>query len=405
MGLLGVGMALGEQFRAEPSTMSDGSAWVGDGDDLVRGSSITGEADYLLKGVYPEGKHRQIAQDGTDAVVVVGDQAFTIDPATLEKKNTREVGDEAVALMRGGAGYVVAPGLVTCMDPTGTSAGGTISLKSSASTAPPGVVDADGRLWLAMTRLGEVSQIEDCEVVQRTKVFDAGHDVDLTLAAGIPVLLDRTDEVLHWLDLRSGAPAVSVDVDGAARLQGPSVEGDRVWLTHPDGRLVGIDRDGDAVELDLDATDLLRPEVVDERVFVPSGAGEVEIVDTPEGEDPSVLGAKDLPAAAADDFTTFVQDGDIWYSTPSEREAGFVATDGELRELEIDREELEAQREAAAAEAADVRPAPRPRPPSGSSSPIATRRPTPPSRRSNRRGTPPTAIPPVTVPSDRAPRR
>ncbi len=336
VGLLGVGMMVGDRFQAQPSRMTDGSAWVGSEDDLVHGSSVTGRGDWIVSDV---GAEAAISQDGRDAMVVVNGRAFGLSATTLAPtKATLPASDTAVSLVRGGKGYLISDGRISCVDPqTFERVGKPLTVPGRVS----GVVDDKGRLWVALARNGEVHRIDDCKVDLRAEVFDAGHDVVLGLAGGKVIAYDRTAGEVAWLDARTGSPKVRATVPKEGLLQGPSSRGDRAWISGPGRTLTGVGRDGKVVTLELSIGELRRPEVIAGRVLVPSKLGKVVVVDAPAGEKPSELGVKALPQAKADDFTSFVNDDRAWYSAPASGKSGTIASDGEIQQLEIDKEELE----------------------------------------------------------------
>lgn len=340
VGLLAAGVVLGDEYRAEPTRMTDGTAWVGRGDDLVRGSAFTGRADAILTGA--GGAGARIAQDGRDTVIVVGGRAVSIDSSSLELGASTEVGRETVPLVRGGHAYLVARGRVDCVDPTtGRRLGPPISTNGSLGV---GVVDDQGVLWLAFKRDGHVWKVRDCEVERQVRVFDAGHDVQVSLAAGRPVVYDATAGALSWIERRTGEAAVTAEVPADGELQGASSEGDRAWVT-AGSEAVGVRRDGDVARVDLRLGSLLRPEVVGERVLVPSRAdgGRVVVVAAPPDGRPRLEVSTDLPAAVEDDFASFVKDGQAWFSAPAAELAGTIATDGEIEDLVVQEEELRRQ--------------------------------------------------------------
>lgn len=389
--LLGVGMALGNQFKAEPTRMTNGTAWVDQGDDLIRGSSFTGRADALLSGA--AAGDSKIAQDGDDTVVVVGDRAFAIDGRSLKASSGDKVAEETTPYVRGGKGYLVSQGQVRCIDPVlGDTLGEPID---TAGNKGVGVVDDDGVLWLAFKRDGFLWKIRDCEVERQEEVFPAGHDVELTLAGGRPVLYDRTDGMVGRIDRRTAKITSRVAVPKGGRVQGPSQEGDRVWVSTPGTEVVGVDGSDEVSKVDVGVDSLLQPQVVKDRVLVPSSAdgGVVVVVSALPGKTPKREATKPLPAAAEGDFESFVKDGQAWFNAPDAKKAGTIATDGEIEALKVNEEKLREEETGKPPPPEDVKaiepppPPPEPPEPAPDAAPVPSPEPAP------------VTVPDATVPS------
>ena len=252
--MLGVGMLVGDRFRSEPERMTDGTAWVPRGSDLVRGSAYTRAADWSARGAVKEHVRADgLGQDGSDVVVVAGKRAFSIDPKTLKPSRSLTVDPDSQAIVRGGRAYIVGDGTVTCLEPgTGVAIAKPVDIGSRGR----GVVDAKGVLWVAVRRSGRVYKIRSssssCRIDRKVDGnFPAGNHVDLTLAGGRVVLADRDAGTVAWLDQRTGEVAQSADVPKGATVQGPSMQGDRVWLSGPGRRLTGVDPKGRVVRVDV----------------------------------------------------------------------------------------------------------------------------------------------------------
>ena len=336
-GLLVVGMATGSRIGSSAGATNDGTAWVADGDRVVRGSSITGAADWILPD--PLGDDAHISQDGNDAVVVDGNgNAYSIDPETMEPSEPVDAPAGTRPVVRGGEAYLVEPGLIRRLDPrTFEPRGAPIKVAGQVEAQ----ADDQGVLWVVETRSGRVLRVRDGKIDRRADVLPPGRAAQLTILNGDqPVVYDTEAGTLTWIDTRSGAADRVVEVEPGGRLQGQSdaTDEDRVWIA-VGGKLIGVDRDGDRVDVDPEGDgELRRPEVVDGRVLAPSTDGRVVAVATDTGE---VVGQAELADARQDDFDTFVKDGRLWYSSRMAGEAGTIDPDADVTPLEVDQEALE----------------------------------------------------------------
>jgi hypothetical protein len=327
-----------------PASLIDGNAWLIHGRDLVHASSSGAKADWLLPEVLAAGAEAaEVSQDGdvTLVVDVAGGSAFSIDAVTLEASDPVEVADDVRPYVSGGQAYLVGDGVVRWLDPA--------TFEEKASIAVPGTVsvtiDGDGILWVLAPRDGSLRRIVRGEVSAEVQVIEPGHDTAITLAGNQPVIHDRDDETLVFVDRRTGRPGDEIVLPGRATLQGPSQEGDRVWLVTEAGTLLGVAPGGDAIEVEVGGAggELHRPEVVDDRVVVPSEGGTVAVFDSEGrrvGDQPA-----DLPAAAEGDFRTFTKDGVVWFNAPQAGLAGTVDGQGAVHPIEVDEDALTSRRE------------------------------------------------------------
>lgn len=341
-----------------PMALADGTAWLVHGNDLVHASSETGRADWLLPDALGEAGAgaARVAQDGDVTLVVdpAGRRAFTVDGVTLEASDPTEVESTARPFVGGGEAYLVGDGVVHWLDPATFEEQATIRVPGRVVAA----IDGDGILWVLAPRDGVLRRIVGGEVTTETQVVGPGHDVAITVAGNRPVVHDRATGGLWFIDRRTGEPGDETVIDGPATMQGPSPAGSRVWLASGDGTLLGVEPGGDAIEVDagLDG-DLLRPEVVADRVVVPSSGGGVAVLDAADGT-PVAPEPADLPAAAEEDFRTFVNEGVVWFNAPGAGLSGTVDADGEVHPIEVDEGRLDQRRSQAAAAAAPIEPTP-----------------------------------------------
>jgi hypothetical protein len=246
--------------------------------------------------------------------------------------------EAAVPFVMGDDAYVVASGVIRRLDP--------VTLEVLDGVAVPGrvvaVQDGDGVLWVYAPRDGSLRRIVDGVQDRQVQVAPPGARRGLTLAAGRPVLFDADGATVEFVDRRSGRPDTPLSLPAPGGLvQGPSLDGSRVWVAQADGRVLGIAPDGAALEVDLDMDSPRRPEVAGDRVHVPAVDGVVVVLD--EATAVPVAEPADLEAAAEDDFSTFVDDGVVWWNVPSLDDAlGTIEDDGSVTRVDVDTDALEA---------------------------------------------------------------
>jgi hypothetical protein len=330
-----------------PAALVDGDAWLVRGRDLVHASSQGAAADWLLPDALAAGAaaSAEVSQDGEVALVVdvAGERAFSIDAVTLEASDPVAVAPDVRPYVGGGQAYLVGDGVVRWLDPATFEEKGSLAVPGTVSAT----IDGDGILWVLAPRDGSLRKVVGGEVTAEVDVVDPGHDSAITLAGNQPVVHDRDDASLVFVDRRTGRPGDEVQLPGPAMLQGPSSEGDRVWLASEAGTLIGIGPAGDAIEVDVPGASgaLRRPEVLSDRVVVASAGGTVSVFD---GTGQPVADAPaDLPAAAEGDFRTFTKDGVVWFNAPDAGLAGTVDGQGGVHPLEVDEESLARRRQQA----------------------------------------------------------
>lgn len=326
-----------------PAALVDGDAWLVHGRDLVHASSQGSAADWMLPDALAVGAEAAaVAQDGDLALVVDvnGERAFSLDAVTLEASDPFAVDPDVRPYVGGGQAYLVGDGQVRWLDPATFEVERSIAVPGSVSAT----VDGDGILWVLAPRDGSLRRVVRGEVTAEVPVVDPGHDAAITLAGNQPVVHDRDDDRLYFVDRRTGRPGDDVVLPGPATLQGPSQQGDRVWLAGDDGALLGIHPEGDAIEVEVpDVTGaLLRPEVTDDRVVVPVDDGRVAVFD---GGGQPVGTVAALPAAALGDFRTFTKNGVVWFNAPASGQAGTVDGKGTVHPVDVDEGDLTRRRE------------------------------------------------------------
>lgn len=338
----GIAVSLGSGYTSVPVSLAASNAWLRHGADLVHASSSVSRVDWLLGDMVDPDDEVAISQDGSDALVVnrTRREAYGLDPVNLQARPTQEIDGSARPYVRAGAAYLVSDGAVRCLDARTMETRRSFGIPGRAEAA----LDDDGILWLVTRRDGVVRRVDDCEIETDVRFTEPGHELDITLAGGRPVVADRTDGTLAFVDRRSGRPGDELSLPDGGVLQEPAFGSDRLWVWAPDTQILhGIRDEDDRVEVELDAEGDRAPVVVDGSVYVASTDGRVIVVDRETGE---VREQTDLEAAANDDFELFEKDGEVWYNSASARASGVVEPDGRTEPIEEgDRDALADQSE------------------------------------------------------------
>jgi hypothetical protein len=295
----------------------------------------------------------QVADPGAGLdVVQQGNSAFAVDHSRGAVRRvdgaTFEVGPPATPLPGARSGLRMFPGsdvvyaldadhgVLAETDPRTLARRGASVPLSARVDAQASILDDAGRLWVMDGATGDLVWLERGKRHVRPGAGTAGSAL-LTLAGGIPVLVDtarRTAAVLDpgtgqaghrvALDLR---PTDRVQVSGAARAA-------RLYLATSRGVLEVCDLTGQdcsvAVQLDAEAGELGAAVETGGRVFVPDYAtGRVWVVD--------VNGWRVLAQPKVVDPNTRFQllnrDGVVFFNDPDSERAGVIRLDGGVRSV------------------------------------------------------------------------
>lgn len=388
-------------WSVRPLNLSDGTAWLLRGGDLVHASASTGQADWMIEDVVdPEAADQsQVAQDGDMTVVVdrANEQAVSVDAVTLDVELETEAAPETIPYVASGEMYLVSDGLIRWMDPADLTDRATIEVPGTVKAA----IDSDGILWAVTPRDGRLRKIQAGEVVNESRIAQPGHDMDITIAANQPVVLDHSSLELAFIDRRSGTAGEAYTLAQDGHLQGPSPFGTKAWIA-TDDRVLSVTPEGDASQTRTLGGRPHRPEVIDGRVIVPTTAGTLVTFDEETGreipESPS-----NLEAATREDFSTFVQEGDVWFNSPSGQEAGTINANGEVQRVAVDEDDLRDRAEGQADPNEPLVPETVEPDREGPGEPDHSDPPSPPSPPSTQPNAPPTPTPPPSPPPVTAP--
>jgi hypothetical protein len=182
------------------------------------------------------------------------------------------------------------------------------------------------------------------EVTHEVRLGEPGNYLEVSLTGEQPMVHDTASNELWFVDRRTAEPGEPAVLPQGSVLQGPSTHATRAWVATPDG-VVGVSPDGEAIEVRRPGGGSPhRPEVIEDRVVVPTHDGTVTVVDESSGE-LVTEGPGPLDAAASSDFQTFVKDGVLWFNSPGSEVAGTVGPDGTVQVLEVDEDGLRARQE------------------------------------------------------------
>ncbi|KMS69992.1 hypothetical protein ACM01_32860 [Streptomyces viridochromogenes] len=343
--LVGTSLAVGAGASAARPRLADIGAWLAAGEkgEVVHAHGLTGAVDG--RAVLPGGTAGHpvsVAQDG-DTTLVLDERTgrvVRIDAAQLTAAQSADYGAAGLQLVSGGAyAYVVDParGTVQRIDPALTTPKSPpVELGGQPGAA---VVDGDGTLWVPLPGSGTVVPFVAGRRGTAVKVAEAGHDLTLTVAAGRPVVTDRTGAAMKVLT--------------ATGVQSTFDLGDAIAGADPAGVLVPAGTDGSAVPvLATGSGDLVvvnvrsghtlrvrvptaghkpaAPQLLGKRVYIPDeSTGRLLAYDTS-------LSAFTPPVRVTDgagELELFVRDGLLWVNDPDGAAAAVIDADGEVRHI------------------------------------------------------------------------
>ena len=330
-------LLFGTGFTASRYALGDGGAWLPASEDgaLVHVNGASGQVDWRITQVAGEGDRIEVVQ-GPEGVYLINrttGEITPVDPVTLTTGDTVDADRSTALLLGGGDTYEVTDGQVRYLDPVTLE-----PLADPLSYREPitAVVDPEALLFLATADGTLVSVFEG----EEQAVHDAtppDHDLTVTLAAGAPGLVDATDHVVVPVDPGSGRPGdpIELPTDGRLRVQDPSLDGERLWLTAGrTAQLLGADlASGDLIETEVPDTERAGPpRVAGDRVFVPAfDRGSLLRFD---GEDGSFLDEVDVGVEPGEAFESFVKDGFVYVNQPDSDEATVVDQSGRARTID-----------------------------------------------------------------------
>lgn len=325
--------------------LADVGAWLTSGarGEVVHAHGLTGDVDGRI--ALPSGTTGHpvsVARDGRTPLLLDGrtGRVVRLDAAQLTAAQSTKYGAAGLQLVSGGAyAYLVDPakGTVQRIDPARTTPEG--SPQKLGGRPGNAVVDGTGTLWVPLPDRGTVVPFVAGRRGTAIEVADSGHDLALTLAAGRPVLTDRTAAVTKVLT----ATGVQGTFDLGDAIAGADPQ-DVLVPARTDGSLVPVlaAGSGDLVLVDVRTRQTLRaripvaglkpgaPQLLGRRVYIPDeSTGRLLVYDTS-------LSASAAPvrvSGAAGALELFVRDGLLWANDPDGADAAVIDAKGGVRHI------------------------------------------------------------------------
>ncbi|WP_433472923.1 fibronectin type III domain-containing protein [Spirillospora sp. CA-142024] len=339
-GVYGVGVA-SAKYR-----IADVGAWLTARDKgvVVHVNGPAGKVDGKT-GVIPQmrGHDIKIVQDGATVLIIDLHTGVVsrLDPSQLDIGASRALGKGIQVLAEAGKAYTVdsVKGVVQQIDPVGLTPVG------APATLPPVLgqagIDAQGTLWVPVSRDGQVSAFKDGRLRPPVRVGGAGDSLALTIAGGDPVVTDSTAATATVIKPSGARLTVSLPttVREAGRggvLAPPATEGKTVPLLVPGtGSLVTVDTDTgrySSARLAMPKHRYRPPQMLGAKVYIPDETAGALIVYDSAGnrfEPPVPVTGRPAP------LDVFVRDGLLWANDPTGPRA--VVIDGQGGHKAIDK--------------------------------------------------------------------
>jgi hypothetical protein len=341
--LIGV---LGSSAGSAALRISDGGAWLW---STAKGwvthvNGPSGRPDFNVPIPGSRGHRVELNQDGVSVLVSDLDTGVVsrIDPAGMGLLS-RSFGPGSFRVVaRGDIAYIIqdATGTVTRIDPRTLDVIGT-PVGIGAPVTGAGIA-ADGVLWVAVARHGELAAVRDGRMIASVRVATPGAQLTMTIADGRTVAVDASAPALVQVSIRAAGPATRL----------PPPAGSHPLLVAPtiEGRVIPVLVDGTSVLLlvDLDANSgrgavrtatlagqgpsgrLGAPIIAGERVYIPdNGSARVLVYDRARGR----FGAPIRMAGGPGMLTMFIRSGSVWINNADGSDAVAVSPDGRLRRV------------------------------------------------------------------------
>lgn len=299
--------------------IGDVGAWLGNDSQgsVTHANGVAGTADAHVGLANSAGHPLVVVQSGGTILIedTVTGVVTRVDPAQLTVVQSVTYGDPHVQIVAGGGrAYAVDPvrGLVQAIDPDRlTEIGVPVRL-----TAPLGAaaVDPSGTLWVPVRGAGTLVPVTGDRTGAPVPVGTPGDDLDLTIAAGTPVVTDATASTLTVLGPRGARRTVNLPGVTSALLAPRQTDGTVVpLLATPSHQMIVVDTATGrpvSVGLDgLDGHDLGTPEALGTRVYVPDDTtGRLVVFDAASGR---MLNQVTVSGKAGR-LSVFLNDGLLW---------------------------------------------------------------------------------------------
>ncbi|MDN3023981.1 PKD domain-containing protein [Streptomyces sp. S.PB5] len=338
--LIGTSLAVGGGASGTAPELADIGAWLSTSErgEVAHVHGLTGDVDGRV--VLPsgtEGHPVSVARDG-DTTLVLDESTGTVvrlDPSQLTAEQSTDHGESGLRLLSGGSrAYVVDPARATVqqIDPVLTTPRGpAVRLDGEPGAA---VVDRAGTLWVPLPGKGTVVPFVEGRRHPAVRVAEAGHDLALTLADGLPVVTDRTAATVQVLTadgVRQTFELGATVEDSDDVLVPTATDGSTVPVLAADtGVLVLLDvRGGHVVNarLPLDGTAAGAPQVLGKRVYVPDeSTGRLLTYDTSTASTAEPVQI----TQGAGELELFVRDGLLWANDEDSAAAAVIDTSGKV---------------------------------------------------------------------------
>jgi hypothetical protein len=338
-------VGFGAQGHTVLAHISGVGAWLSNNKQgsVTHANGLSGKADARLMLHNAQGHPLKVIQDGK--VVLVQDTVTgvvsRIDPSALTVSQSVSYGAAGVQIVAGaGLAYAIDPvkGVVQRIDPTQLSAIGTsIPLGGPVGTA---ALDGQGTLWVPLPKTGQVVPVANGTAGTPVSVGRPNDTLNVTVAAGTPVVSDATQATMTVLSRDGGRSTVNLPATATG-----SASGGLLTPAATDSPLVPVVADGSgqlvvvntvtatptSVTLTgLDAHHLGTPQVLGDRVYVPDETtGRLIVYDTGAGQ----LVDQITVTGKAGALNMFVKDGMLWVNDANGPDAVSVDSSGGVHHI------------------------------------------------------------------------
>jgi hypothetical protein len=317
----GVGMASARY------QLADVGAWlVSNNGPAVHVNGLSGKVDGKTGLPGSNGHKMRVVQDHGTVLIIDETTGVVsrIDPTQLQVAQTRKLGASGTQVVAGkNAAYTVDPkaGRVQRIDPvTLATKGNPVKLPAPLGQA---AIDGHSVLWVPVPASGQSAPVTNGQAGRPVAVGHAGDRLSLTVAAGLPVVVNSTSATAMVVSagsqqLRVSLPS-SVRHAGFAGVLAPSTTDGQVvpLLAEKAGALVLVNTgDGGlkATSVRLPRHRYAAPQILGSRVYIPDeSTGRVFVYDTATNHFMPSIPVSGHPGA----LDAFVKDGLLWINDPN----------------------------------------------------------------------------------------
>lgn len=307
--------------------LSDVGAWlVSSNGPAVHVNGLSGKVDGKTGLPGSNGHKLRVVQDHGTVLIIDETTGVVsrIDPSQLEVAQTRKLGAAGTQVVIGKkTAYTIDPraGSVQRIDPVSLA-----SLGKPIALAPPlgqSAVDARGALWVPVPAAGQSTPVSAGVAGRPVSVGRAGDRLALTVAAGVPVVVNSTSAAA--MVVSSGGERLRVSLPSSVRRAGlggvlapATTEGQTVpLLAEKAGALVLVDTGNgglSATSVRLPRHRYSAPQILGTRVYIPDQTtGRVYVYDTAANHFQRSITVSGRSGA----LDAFVKDGLLWINDPN----------------------------------------------------------------------------------------